>query len=134
LDVTKEVGVKKQWFFLIAFVCIATILVALAIIKGYLPAETGGVAVIVAFALGAGFFYSWRSKRKLERLTQASDKTSNALIWLLVIFTISAIVGVIQAMQEKWNIGDTIGLTFFILFATSCVYEILRRRRAKDSK
>ncbi|HET6841445.1 MAG TPA: hypothetical protein VFK06_07125 [Candidatus Angelobacter sp.] len=125
---------KKEWLFLIAFMCIALLLVAVAIIRGYLPAETGGVAVIIAFALGAGFFYSWISKRKLERRTQGSDKKSNALIWLLLAVAIPGVGGIIQALHEKWDSGNTIGLTFFMLFATSCIYEILRRRRTNDTK
>ena len=125
---------KKQWFFLIAFMSIADLLVALAVIRGYVSVETGAFEVIAAFALGAGFFYWWSSERKLERRTQGSDKTSRALIWLLVAVAVPGIGGIIQAMHEKWDIGDTIGLAFFMLFATLCIYEILRRRRAKGLK
>jgi cbb3-type cytochrome oxidase subunit 3 len=64
---------------------------------------------------------------------QGFDKTGKALIWLLVPFTATAVVAFIQALREGWDIGDTIGLTFFAIFATASIYEILRRKRRKDS-
>jgi hypothetical protein len=64
---------------------------------------------------------------------QGSDKTGKALIWLLALFTASAVVAFIQALREGWDIGDTIGLTFFAIFATTSIYEIIQRKRRKDS-
>ena len=134
LDVTKEVGVKKLWFFLIVFMSVADLMVALAIIRGYVSVQTGAFAVIAAFALGAGLFLWWNRKRKLQGPTQGSDKTRKALIWLLLAVAVPGVGGIIQAMDEKWDSGNTFGLAFLMLFATLCIYEIIRLRRVKDSK
>jgi hypothetical protein len=72
-------------------------------------------------------------KRKTEMHVKGFDKTSRALIWLLVAFTATATLAVVQAMHEGWNIGDTIGLGFFTVLAALSIYEALRRRRRKST-
>jgi CDP-diglyceride synthetase len=126
--------VKKQLFFLFAFTSMAILLAVLAVVRGYASVEAASLTTMAAFASVAGLLLWWNSKRRLDARTKESDKTSSALIWLLVFFSASAVVAVIQAMREKWDIGDTIGLGFFLLFAALSIYEILRRRRRKYSK
>jgi hypothetical protein len=130
----RRFGVKKQLFFIFAFTSTAILLAVLAVVRDYASVEIVSFALMATFASVAGLLLWWNSKRNLGGRTQGSDKTSSALIWLLVPFTASAVVAVIQAMHEKWDIGDTIGLAFFMMFAALSIYEILRRRRTKDSR
>ena len=118
---------KKQMLFLFAFTSVAILLAVLAAMKGYASIETVSLTIVVAFASVAGLLFWWNRKHKVEVRTEGPHKASRSLIWLLAPFTASAIVALIQAMHEKWNVGDTIGLGFFLLFASVLVQTLVER-------
>jgi hypothetical protein len=125
---------KQQLFFLVVFASMANLLAVLAVMRNYASLETVSIILIATFASGSGLLVWWNNKRIPKVRSKESGKPSRALIWLLVLFTVTAVVAVIQSMQEKWDIGDTIGLSFFILFAVLSIYETLRRRQKKGAK
>jgi hypothetical protein len=126
--------VNKQFFSLFGFTSMAILLAVLAVLTKFASVEAVSLTVMAAFASVSGVLLWWNGRRKLDVRTKNSHKTNSALIWLLVPFTASAVVAVIQAMHEKWDIGDTIGLSFFVLIAALAIYETLRRRRRNDSE
>lgn len=130
----EEIDVKRQQLlFLFVFTSLAILIAVLAVFRSYTSLETACLALMATFASVSGALLWWNNRHKSEGSNESS-KTSSALIWLLVPFTFSAVVAVIQVMHEKWDIGDTIGLAFFMLFAALSIYEMLRRRRTKGSK
>lgn len=129
---TEEVCVKKQVLSLFAFMSVTILLAVFAVVRGYASTGTVSYALMATYASGAGLFW-WSKKRNAGVQAEGSDKTSSSLIWLLASFTASAIVAVVQAIHEKWDIGDTIGLGFFVVFAAMSIYEALHRRRRKNS-
>src|SRR5947209_3592165 len=99
---------KKQVFLLFEFTSIVNLLAVLAVVKGLASVENVALALMATLASGAGVLLWWNSKRKPE-VHDKPEKTSSALVWLLAPFAASAIVAVVQALHERWDIGDTIG-------------------------
>lgn len=134
LAVIKEFGMRKQQLlFLFVFTSMAILLAVLVVTRGYASVETASFSTMIAFSSVVGLLILWNRKHKLEVPTQGPDKTSRrSLVWLLAPFAASAVVAFIQGMHEKWNVGDTIGSGFFLLFASLSIYELLRRKRTKE--
>ena len=111
----------------------AAILVALLAVTSKFASMQVVASTMIAVLVAC--FLLWRNNgRKLELRSKAPKKTSSALIWLLALFTASAGAAFVQAMYEKWDIGDTIGLGVFMLFAGFTIFELLRQSRTKDAK
>ena len=124
---------KKQLLFLFAFTSLAILIATLAVVRGYASLEAVSLTLVAAFALAAGLLLWWNRKRKEAPLSGTGNRKF-AFLWLLAPFAASAVVALIQSMHEKWDIGDTIGVSFFALFAGLSIYETMRRSRSKDAK
>jgi hypothetical protein len=125
---------KKHLFFLFAFPRIAILIATLAVVRGYASLEAVAFTLMAVFASSAGLSFWWNMNRKQDARTADRKNGRSALLWLLAPFTASAVVALIQSIHEKWDIGDTIGISFLILFAGLSIYEIIRRTRNKDAK
>jgi nitrate reductase gamma subunit len=134
ISVAEETRLKKQLFFLFAFTSVAILIATLAVVRGYASLEAVSFALVAVFGLASGLLLWWNRNRKQEAHTSATGNRKFAFLWLLAPFTASAVVALIQSMHEKWDIGDTIGASFFVLFASLSIYETIRRSRSKDAK
>jgi hypothetical protein len=65
---------------------------------------------------------------------EPSSKSKNRLTLLLVPLFLGAIGGVISALREGWNIGDTIGACGFVVLSALIIYESTRRNRNARSR
>jgi hypothetical protein len=124
---------KKQLLLLLASTSAAILLAVLVVMRGYASLETVSLVILTAFGSVAGLLLWWNRKRGQDVRNEKSDKAGFSIIWLLASFAASAIVAIVQAMHEKWDVGDTIGLGFFLLFSSLSIYEFVRRRRKDQS-
>lgn len=120
---------KRNSVFLFAFAVVENLLAALAVLRGYASVQIAGAAVMVGFALMVTLLMWWGGTQDREEPSKTSKTTKVVPIWLLASFAASACVAIIQGIHEGWDIGDTIGLGFFLLFAGLSVYEAVRKRQ-----
>ena len=88
-------------------------------------------SVIVVFALSA--YVLLLRKPKLGS-SNPSDKSKNRLTLLLIPLVLGAIGALASALQEGWNVGDTIGACVFIVLSAMIIYEAVRRNRNARSR
>ncbi len=121
---------KKHLFFLIACLSLAILFATFSVLRGFACLQEVSVGLLMALAVSA---FLWQKIGR--RPTGSPDREGTggtAVVWLLVPFVATAAVALIQSLHQKWDIGDTIGASFFVLFASLSLYEILRRRKKTD--
>ena len=82
--------------------------------------------VIVVFTLSA---YVLLLRRPKSDSAEPIGKNKKRLSLLLVPLVIGAAGGLLSALQEGWNIGDTIGACVFVALSALIIYESSRRSR-----
>src|ERR1700733_9885555 len=108
---------NKKFLALVAATSIANLLAVVAVVEFSVSVEAAFLGAVAIFAVAAGLLLWRNGRRDVAARVEKSYKTSGALIWLLVPFTVTALVAVIQALHERWGVGDTIGASFFGIFA-----------------
>jgi hypothetical protein len=123
--------VKRHLFFLAVFLSLTILIATAAVLRGYASLQEVSIGLLLALALSA---LLWQKIGRGRKSTAASTENGSwALIWLLVPFSATAAVALVQSIHRGWDIGDTIGASFFALFAGLSIYEFLRRRKKIDS-
>lgn len=121
---------KKHLFFLIACLSLAILIATFTVLHGFANLQEVSVGLLTALAV-SGFLWQ-RIDRRPNGAPNREKTGGTAVIWLLVPFVATAAVALIQSLHQQWDIGDTIGTSFFVLFASLSIYEILRRRKKTD--
>ena len=86
-------------------------------------------AVIVIFALLTYFFIWHNSEVKESHSEKGKGRGRKRLMLIFVPMALGAISALVSALQEGWNIGDTIGVCVFIVLSLLIGYEAIRRNR-----
>jgi hypothetical protein len=126
--------VGKPLPYLIAFICMAIFVASFAVIRGFASLQEVSLTLVAVSVSAAGLYLQWKRSRSTEVNSVNTGNTKRALIWLLGLFTLSASVALVRSIHEGWDIGDTIGLGFFLVFACLSIYELLRRTKNKEVK
>lgn len=122
---------RKIVFILAAGTSIAMLAAAVAVVEFSVSTTTAFSAVLIAFLMVATVLV-WHNKKDGSSSSEGEipQKSRTALKWLFFPFLIGAIGGLVMALQEGWNAGDTIGAAGFGVFAFLIAFELLRRKRA----
>jgi hypothetical protein len=120
----------KQLVILSAFTTLVMLVAAFALVRGYISVEAACLTIFLAFTCGSCFVFWRKGRRKAGTGISVASKTSG-LVWLLLLFSANACIGIIQGIHEGWDVGYTIGLAGFAVFASLSIYEIVRRKRMK---
>ncbi|MEO8657814.1 MAG: hypothetical protein ABI693_05050 [Bryobacteraceae bacterium] len=90
---------------------------------------------LILIALFAYLFLRRNSERRGIDSGNDGHWGKNPWIWVFVLMTLSAIDAFISALQEGWNIGDTIGACVFFVLSVLILPEAVRRNRnARNSR
>lgn len=124
---------RKQLFLPVALTSVAILLVVLAVLRNHASLESASL-VLIAFFGFIVVLLQWIKKRRLSAQTEAVDKPTNEFLWLAGICTVNAIVALIQVSRERWDIGDTIGMSGVTLVAVLSIYESHRRKKGRSAR
>jgi putative effector of murein hydrolase LrgA (UPF0299 family) len=120
---------KRNLVYLVLFTSVAMASAVLGVTRYSIPADIAFPAVILIFALLA-YLLVWRKPERREIDSgKGAGRGKNRLLLLFVPMGLGAIGALVLALQEGWNIGDTIGACVFVVLSLLIGYEIIRRNR-----
>lgn len=116
----------RNVLYLVSLTSVVMALAVLGITRYSTPMIVAIPSVIVVFALSA---YVLLLRIPKADSLEPSGKSKNRLTLLLIPLVLGAISGLVAALQEGWNIGDTIGACVFVALSALIIYESTRRNR-----
>jgi|SRR5580700_1509559 uncharacterized membrane protein YfcA len=119
---------KRNVLYLVLFASVAMASAVLGVTRYSMPMVIAFPAVILIFALLA-YLFVWRSPERREVDSGGEDRGKNRLLLLFIPMGLGAIGALVSALQEGWNIGDTIGACVFVVLSLLIGYEVIRRNR-----
>lgn len=125
---------KRNLLYLVLFTSVAMASAVLAVIRYSVSMVVAFPAVILIFALLA-YLFVWRNPERREIDSgNGEDRGKNRLLLLFVPLGLGAIGALVSALQEGWNIGDTIGACVFVALSLLIGYKVIRRNRNAHTK
>ena len=120
---------KRNVLYLVLFTSVAMASAVLGVTRYSIPMAIAFPAVILIFALLAYLLVGRNAERKEIDLGTGEGRGNNQLLLLFVPMGLGAIGALVSALQEEWNIGDTIGACVFVALSLLIGYEVIRRNR-----
>ena len=121
---------RKKLSYVVGFTSLAMVLAVLGVTRYSVAMVVAFPAVTVIYALLV-YVFLWRDPERSGAVLQNSAKQpQNRLALIIVPMAIGAVGALVSALQEGWNIGDTIGAGGFVLLLLLVGYQVVRRKRS----
>jgi uncharacterized membrane protein YfcA len=122
---------NRNVLYLVILTSIVMALAVLEITRYSTPMIVAIPLLIVVFAICA---YILLLRKPKSDSSKPSGNAKNRLPLLFIPLALGAIGGLVSALQEGWNIGDTIGACVFLVLSSMIIYESNRRNRNARSR